>query len=173
MRDDDLEITCGTLPFNIYPWDQYNPVRHDIQVQTGNEILSQYTAILERLVKAKSDPLETVRLWIRTERLLIEYTSQGFNELLPFQARLRMHIDRAARVLRRWVIRNALSAPHLFDQFYREALNKLDTKDQETQEDYEAVCAHLDHGQDILFNLRGKDNEIVIQEQRRRPRLVR
>jgi hypothetical protein len=167
---DDVQISCGTLPFCLYPWDKYNEVRLDVQMQTANEILNQYNTILERLVKTKADPLEIVRLWIRTEKLLIEYTSEHFTELLSFQARLRMHIDRAARMLRRWVIRNALNAPHLFDEFYREALNNLDGQDQETREDFEAVCTHIDHGRDIFFNLRGRDNEEVAQELRAKRR---
>jgi hypothetical protein len=116
---DHPEITCSTLPFGLHPWDEYNPAHFDVQMQTGNEIVKQYTRILEHLVETKSDPLEIVRLWIRTEKLLIEYTSEGFNELLPFQAGLRMHIDRATRVLRRVVIRNALKAPKELHDFCR------------------------------------------------------
>ena len=169
-----LEITCGTLPFNLYPWDKYNPVRFDVQIATANEILTQYVKILERLVKAKADPLETVRLWIRTEKLVIEYTSQGFNELLPFQARLRMHIDRAARVLRRVCIRSALKAPPHQNAFWKDALTQLDTHDIECQEDWDAAVNAVDLGKDLLFNLRGRDDcEVALERRLKREQLAK
>src|SRR6516164_9145748 len=126
MRN-EVDSSNLVLPFHVYPWDRYKPVDRRVQIETANEIVTQYTKILERLVAAKADPLEIVRLWIRTEKLLIEYTSEGFNELLPFRAQLRMNIDRAFRTLRRIVIRNALLCPHLYDKLYHDALIKLDT----------------------------------------------
>jgi hypothetical protein len=163
MRD---QINCSCLPLTIYPWDKYNAVDRRIQIRTANEILTQYNKILGALLAAKADPLEIVRLWIRTERLLQEYTSQGFNELLPRQAELRMHIDRAARVLRRCVIRNALLSPEEFAGFYRDALTKLDTHDIECQEDWDAVCDHIDQGQVLLIHLRARDDTEVNLERR-------
>jgi hypothetical protein len=171
---DEVDISNLVLPFRIYDWDRYTPVARRTQIETANEILTQYVKILQRLVAAKADPLETVRLWIRTEKLVIEYTSQGFNELLPFQARLRMHIDRAARVLRRVCIRSALKAPPHQNAFWKDAFTKLDTHDIECQEDWDAAVNAVDHGKDLLFNLRGRDDcEVALERRLQREQLAK
>ena len=173
MRN-EVDSSNLVLPFHVYPWDRYKPVDRRVQIETANEIVTQYTKILERLVAAKADPLETVRLWIRTEKLLIEYTSEGFNELLPFQARLRMHIDRAARVLRRVCIRSALKAPPDQNAFWKDALTQLDTHDIECQEDWDCAVAAVEYGKDLLFNLRGRDDcEVALERRLKREQLAK
>jgi hypothetical protein len=171
VRDDDTEITCGTLPLCVYPWDEYKPVREDVQAEVLAEIKQQFVDILERALKSKSHPHRIIRILINTEKLLAQYTQERFTELLPFQAEIRLDLDRAFKILRRKIIRDALLAPkhdRELLEIYRQGLKQLDSRDPEAAEHYQAVRNHLQYGTDIFFNLRGRPDDEVAQERRRR-----
>jgi hypothetical protein len=169
--DDDLEITCNCLPLTIFPWDKYKPVRDDVQREVTLEIKQGFVDILDNAINNNAHPHQLIRILIRTERLLAQYTSAQFTELLPFQAEIRMDLDRAFKILRRKIIRDALCCDKndkALQEIYRQGLKQLDSRDPDTEEHYTAVHDHFRYGTDIFFNLRGRPNEEVAQERRRK-----
>jgi hypothetical protein len=128
---------------------------------------------LERALKDKhGDRYRGALIMAQASKLIAAYTSEGFDSLLPMEAQLQRSLARGIRIMRRILIHKILSAKE-WDPKYRDYLNRVDDRDADTKEDWDAVVACIDEGKDLLWNLRSRDPFEYEHWRRRRPRLVR
>jgi hypothetical protein len=151
-RDDDPIITCGVLPFAVLPCDDDKPPHPNTERRVFMEIMGQLIEHLsEALKNNRKDVSKPLRIMVQAERVMDEYTSQGFVWLVPEQQALRETIFASMRISRRFLIKRALQSP---PETWKRELEWLDDGSVEVLEDFEAACRHLDEGRRLFEGLR-------------------
>jgi hypothetical protein len=153
MRDDDPEIMCGVVPINPFPWQKDEPPEPAPHRQVFLEITGQLIEYLSEAVKER-DHKRGLRIMVQAERVMGEYTREGFYLLLPMQRDLRDAIYCAFRIARRLFIRKALLCPPEQIPQYQKDLEELGWCGPDATEDFRAVVRHLDEGTRLLGDLR-------------------
>jgi hypothetical protein len=146
-------MTCSVLPFSPIAGDT-DPPDPAIHREVFLEITSQLIEFLEAALKDRDDPNKPLRIIAQAERLMGEYTREGFYLLLPLQRDLQDTLHTAWRMARRQFIRKALRCqPHETETYVR-YFRELGWKGAEAMEDFRAVEAALARGTSIFEDLR-------------------
>jgi hypothetical protein len=150
MRDD--ELTCNVLPFSPIAGDTDppEPVAHH---EVFFEITGQLIDLLGEAVKER-DHKRGLRIMVNAERLIGEYTREGFYLLLPLQRDLRDAIYRAHRSARRLFIRKALLCPPEQKAQYQKDFEELGWRGFDAIEDFHTAVRHIEEGRALLDDLR-------------------
>jgi hypothetical protein len=162
MAEDDPKVTCGCLPFALYPWDKDEPPDPGVHRDVFFEITSQLIKYLSAALKERDDVWKPFRIMAQAEKLMGEYTSEGFYLLLPIQRDLQDTLHTAWRMARRQFIRRALRCqPHETETFIR-YFKEFDWKGAEAMEDFRAVESALARGVSIFDDLRRHHRSRVV-----------
>jgi len=147
MRDDP-EVKCGCLLVPLYPGEEDEPVRLDVQRDVFDEIYGQLFRYLLAAYQNREDRWQAVRIIIQAEKLVAEYLAEGFDLLIPLQEVLHSLF----RVERRIFIRRALHCREEDRPIYKEALKKWEGMD--AMEDFRVVEVALARGANMFEDLR-------------------
>jgi hypothetical protein len=153
--DPEFELTCSVLPFSPIIGDDSppDPATHcEVFLEiTGKLIECLSAALLER-----DDVWKSLRIVAQAERLMGEYTSEGFYLLLPMQRDLQFTLHMAWRMARRQFIKHALLCPPNQTETYVRHFRELGWRGGEAVADFRAVEAALARGESIFDDLRRK-----------------
>lgn len=144
----DPEVKCGCLPFPLYPDEADEPVRLDVQSEVFDEIYQQLWDYLLAAYQNRDDRWQALRIIIQAEKLIAEYTRQGFYLLNPLAEVLNLLF----RAERRIFIRRAVLCREAERPIYKEALKRFEGPD--ALADFDAVQRHLDEGGPLFDDLR-------------------
>jgi hypothetical protein len=153
MRKDDPELKCSVLPFSpiFGDTDPPNPTTHR---EVFLQITSQLIEFLCAALKERDDPNRPLRIIAQAEKLMDEYTREGFYLLAPIQRDLQDTLHTAWRMARRQFIRRALRCqPHETETFIR-YFREFGWSGAEAMEDLRAVENALARGVSIFEDLR-------------------
>jgi hypothetical protein len=157
MYDDDPEVKCGCLPFAIIPWEKDLPPEPRTHRHVFAEISSQLLDFLTDAVaaaKAGGDCLKPIRIMVQAEKLIDEYTREGWFMLDPLQTDLQSTILLAHRAARRELIRRALTCAAADRPYFDGILRSGKLDGPGAVEDFRAVEAHIDEGRSLYDDLR-------------------
>jgi hypothetical protein len=160
MRDDDdSPFTYSVLPFCLSPEERDLPPHPNSHREPFFDVTRQIIELLSAALKERNDVWKPIRIMIQAERLIGEYTSEGFSLLLPIEQDLRETLRKAWRIERRIFIKRALSCPPEQIPEYREYLKEewLSASPWghpgDAVEDFRAVEQHLKEGQALFDDL--------------------
>ena len=156
MRDQkDLpEFCCSVLPFSHLDYYDTSPPAESSQRSAFLEITDQLFDHLERALRHRHDPMRAIRVMAAGERVLAEYTAQGFHRLEPLRVDLALTVHAAFRMSRRFFIKKALTCSKQEFAKYQQSVREFGwTYSGEAAEDYDAVIAHLDYGKALFADI--------------------
>ena len=118
------------------------------------EITDQLFDHLERALRHRHDPMRAIRVMAAGERVLAEYTAQGFHRLEPLRVDLALTVHAAFGMSRRFFIKKALTCSKQEFAKYQQSVREFGwTYSGEAAEDYDAVIAHLDYGKALFADI--------------------
>jgi hypothetical protein len=152
QKNDVPEFECSVLPFSVSPEDKDKPPIPAMEYLAYFEIMRQLIDFLTIALRGNpKDTSKPLRIMVQAEKVMNEYTKEGFVLLLPEQKALQETIFASMRISRRFLIKRALQSP---PETWKRELEWLDDGSVEVREDFEAACRHLDEGRRLFEGLR-------------------
>jgi hypothetical protein len=135
------------------PWDRGKPPDEETHRFVFFEIMSQLIEHVEAALNERDDVWKPIRIMVQADRLIEEYTIEGFVYLLPLQQRLQRAIYTACRMARRAFYRRALTCPPNEVAKYQADLQAGFLWDEKAEEDFAAAERHLADGTRLMDGL--------------------